>query len=191
VKSPAEQKIIQIDITNACTHSCSNCTRFCGHHPKNFFMDFETFKHAVDSLVNFPGMVGIMGGEPTIHPEFDKFVRYYASKIDPKAKLKKNIAPIKDFAQYKIDCLSDENVKRGLWSSLGKSYYKHYELIQDVFEYQCINDHKNPGLHQSLMINRNEMGIDDEEWFNLRDNFSIVSELIIKISNSIFSAFSG
>ncbi len=66
--------------------------------------------------------------------------------------------------------MSNENVKRGLWSSLGKGYYKHYELIQDVFEYQCINDHKNPGLHQSLMINRKEMGIPDDEWFELRDN---------------------
>ncbi len=170
MKSPAEQKIIQIDITNACTHSCSNCTRFCGHHPKNFFMDFDTFKNAVDSLVDFPGMVGIMGGEPTIHPKFDMLIKYYASKIGQQGKLKNSIEPITDFAQHRIDNLNDTHVKRGLWSSLGKGYYKNYELIQDTFEYQCINDHINPGLHQSLMINRKEMGISDDEWFELRDN---------------------
>jgi hypothetical protein len=31
-------------------------------------MDFETFKKAVDSLEGFDGMVGVMGGEPTLHP---------------------------------------------------------------------------------------------------------------------------
>ncbi len=87
MKSPSEQKIIQIDITNACTHSCSNCTRFCGHHPKNFFMNLETFKKAVDSLVDYPGMVGIMGGEPTIHPKFDMLIKYYATKIGVQNKL--------------------------------------------------------------------------------------------------------
>lgn len=47
-------RTIQIDITNACTHQCSNCTRFCGHHRKPFFMDLETFQRAVDSLADFP-----------------------------------------------------------------------------------------------------------------------------------------
>ena len=50
MKSPQDMRIIQIDITNACFHRCSNCTRFCGHHKKPFFMDFETFKRAVDSF---------------------------------------------------------------------------------------------------------------------------------------------
>ena len=44
MKSPKDMKIIQIDITNACINRCSNCTRFCGHHTRPFFMDFETFK---------------------------------------------------------------------------------------------------------------------------------------------------
>ena len=39
-------------------------------------MDFETFKQAVDSLKDFPGMVGIIGGEPTVHPQFEKFANY-------------------------------------------------------------------------------------------------------------------
>ena len=76
MRSPKDMQIIQIDITNACPNTCSNCTRFCGHHKKPFFMDFDTFKQAVDSLQDFPGMVGIIGGEPTLHPEFEKFADY-------------------------------------------------------------------------------------------------------------------
>ena len=39
-------------------------------------MDFDTFKRAVDSLQDFPNMVGMIGGEPTLHPEFEKFAEY-------------------------------------------------------------------------------------------------------------------
>ena len=74
MRSPKDMGIIEIDITNACVHACANCTRFCGHHKKPFYMDFETFKKAVDSLKDYKGMIGIIGGEPTIHPEFERFV---------------------------------------------------------------------------------------------------------------------
>ena len=63
---------IQLEITNACPNRCGNCTRFVGHHPKPFFMDFEFFKKAVDSMVTYPKMTGIMGGEPLLHPDFEK-----------------------------------------------------------------------------------------------------------------------
>ena len=75
MKSPADM-IIQIEITNACMHKCSNCTRFCGHHKKPFFMDFKDFQKAVDSLKDFSGVVGVMGGEPTLHPRFKEIVKY-------------------------------------------------------------------------------------------------------------------
>ena len=79
--SPKDQKVIQIDVTNACVHRCSNCTRFCGHHNKTFFMDFETFKNAVDSLEGYKGCVGMIGGEPTLHPDFERFAEYLKSSF--------------------------------------------------------------------------------------------------------------
>jgi MoaA/NifB/PqqE/SkfB family radical SAM enzyme len=80
MRSPKDMRTIQIDITNACVHKCSNCTRFCGHHKKPFFMEWETFKKAVDSLSGFKKRIGIMGGEPTLHPQFERFVRYLGEK---------------------------------------------------------------------------------------------------------------
>ena len=79
MRSPKEMQNIQIDITNACTKTCSNCTRFCGHHLKPFFMEYQYFKSAVDSLNTFPGVVGMIGGEPTLHPEFEKMAQYLGS----------------------------------------------------------------------------------------------------------------
>lgn len=166
-----KMKIIQIELTNACIHSCSNCTRFCGHHRKPFFMDYKTFVKAVDSMDGFPGMVGIMGGEPTIHPQFEKFIKYYASVTDSARKYPNALNPIRNFSQYLIENdMQNIKCKRGLWSSLGKGYYKHYELIQETFPFQLINDHSHSGLHQTLLVTRKELGIPDDEWIKLRNN---------------------
>lgn len=167
--SPSEQKIIQIDITNACVHRCSNCTRFCGHHKKNFFMDFETFKKAVDSLDGYKGCVGVIGGEPTLHPEFEKFADYIKSKR-LKSSVKNAREPIADMQKYIYEHFTDfDHSRAGLWTSLNKTYYKNFETINDSFEAQNCNDHNNTCLHQSLLMSRKDIGIDDEEWVKKRD----------------------
>lgn len=75
-----EMSIIEIDITNACHKHCSNCTRFCGHHKKPFYMDFDTFKRAVDSLDGYQGLISTIGGEPLLHPEYHRFADYLQQK---------------------------------------------------------------------------------------------------------------
>lgn len=165
-------KIIQIEITNACGNRCANCTRFCGHHQRPFFMDFETFKKAVDSMKGFSGVVGIMGGEPTLHPEFEKFVRYFKEHFGDDNRIKTFQGPDKDFLGYICDNVFHikKSNQRGLWSSLGIHYYNHFELIQDTFGYQVLNDHSHPSMHETLMVTRKELHIPDEKWIKMRDN---------------------
>lgn len=171
MKSPADMQIIQIDITNACTKKCSNCTRFCGNHRKPFMMDFETFKKAVDSMEGFPGIVGIMGGEPTLHPQFEEFVRYFASRFGKGGTLENGRKPISSFNAHIVGNVFDieNNNRRGLWSIMGKRYYEHFELIQETFGYQVVNDHASPSDHAALLITRKELGIPDDEWVKMRD----------------------
>jgi len=168
----AKMAVIQIEITNACVRSCANCTRFCGHHRTPFFMELPVFEQAVASLAEFPGMIGIMGGEPTLHPQFAQLLRRYAAMVAPRWPEKLRLArqPIACFAEYIIENdLQNWSARRGLWTSLGERYYEHFELIQDVFEFQLVNDHSHPGLHQSLLVSRRELGIGDAEWQVLRD----------------------
>ena len=168
--SPAGQKIIQIEVTNACPHQCANCTRFAGHHRQPFMLELDQFKRAVDSLEDYHGMVGMMGGEPTLHPRFAEMVDYMVKTHPDIAPCRDRYGAIKDFVKYRNVFLSSVRNKRGLWTSLGPGYYKHYELIQDSFSYQCVNDHSHAGVHLALLITRKELGIPDKKWFKLRDN---------------------
>ena len=170
MKSPADMKIIQIDITNACMYSCSNCTRFCGQHPKPFFMELETFRRAVDSLAGFAGIVGIIGGEPTLHPQFDQIVDYFAAQVPEPRPYAFVEQPVDSFSAYARVVKYQRGRRRGLFTSLGNAYYRHFEQIQDVFPYQSINDHQSINTHQAILVTRKELGIADEEWFHLRDN---------------------
>lgn len=170
MKSPKDMIFIQIDITNACMSKyCSNCTRFCGLFKNPFFMDFDTFKKAVDSLKDYKGKIGIIGGEPTLHPEFDKFV-YYLHSQRPEDKLFCEVKrPVDSFKYYAKKLIYRNGRECGLWSSFGEGYYKNFEIIQDVFHYQALNDHMDKNSHQAILIPRKELGIGDEEFLKKRD----------------------
>lgn len=190
MKSPKDMRIIQIDITNACIHRCSNCTRFCGHHKKPLFMDFELFKKAVDSLDGYVGTIGVMGGEPTLHPDFEKIAEYIGSKYPKlKGKDRQMLHPQSEFMkaiqdlEFSNTCGYDSGLGKrqtvvgpGLFSAMGEQYQRHYEVIQDVFKYQALNDHNNPMYHQPILITRKELNIEDGKWTELRDNCWIQNE---------------
>jgi hypothetical protein len=128
---------IQIEITNGCVHQCGNCTRFVGHHKKPFLMDFETFKKAVDSMVGYPKMTGIMGGEPLIHPDFERMCWYLHSKIPAK------------------QC--------GLWTTFPKGYEEYREVIVKTFGNIFLNDHTREDImHKPILVSAAELPL--EEW---------------------------
>lgn len=181
MKSPQDMRIIQIDVTNACIHKCSNCTRMCGHHKKPFFMDMPTFKRAVDSLDGYVGTIGIMGGEPTLNPHFEEMAEYLASKrtakkkgalIRPQAHFMDEIHDLEmeHTFVYKSGDIERRTVNGpGLWSAIGENYKKYYETIQDTIQYQALNDHSNVMYHQPILISRKDLSIPDEEWIPMRD----------------------
>lgn len=154
--SPQEQSHILIDITNHCNSKCSNCNRFVGHYKESqkYFMSFQCFQNAVDSLVDFEGLIGITGGDPLLHPEFDKFVKYFAEKIN--------------------------NVwRRGLWCSNPKTYFEKYELIHNVFsKVQFLKDRENelkkntikPSFHNPYLISPKDIIKDQTQLWTLINN---------------------
>lgn len=184
MRSPKDMQIILIDITNACTEACSNCTRFCGNHKKPFFMSYETFCRAVDSMEGFGGLTALIGGEPTLHAEFDRFARYLQTKYPRQERQKRLVYPQKDFIKELLHQEFESHVLReyedgrktfeqqgiGIYSNMSRTYRLYHELIQDTFQVQFLNDHINPSFHQPGMFSRKDLGIPDAKWIPMRDS---------------------
>lgn len=134
---------IQIEVTNACVHTCANCTRLVGHSEKPFFMSMDEFRVAVDSLTDFPKMVGMMGGEPLIHPLFKEMAEYLHSRI-PRERC-------------------------GLWSTLprGKEYLA--PVIAEVFGSVLLNDHTHGDIyHAPVLVSPEDMDVDEfTKWYRI------------------------
>jgi hypothetical protein len=138
-------------------------------------MNWETYERAVASLEGFDGIIGIMGGEPTLHPEFKRFALHLREKHSMKKNLNAARQPLEDFMKYTRNKHNAYRVLNkdkgpGLWTSITQKYYEYFEMIQDTFVFQCLNDHTNSSYHQPIMVTRAELGIPDNKWLELRDN---------------------
>lgn len=132
MKAIRDNDTIQIEVTNFCPNMCANCTRLCPHVAKPFFMDFEYFKKAVDSLEGTGCMVGVMGGEPLFHPQFKEISTYLKSKF-----------PFKQ-------C--------GLWTCFPKGKEHYAELIAETYGNIFLNDHtRDDILHAPILVSAEEV----------------------------------
>ena len=156
MKAPSQQWAVQIDVTNACPNRCSNCTRLTAHARKPFFMSPECFRSACESVATFPSdsepdvqerrkVIGMIGGEPTIHPQFAELCEIMAEVIP-------------------------ERRSRGLWSSLGPAYDRNLDLIAKTFGFQNKHPHDPPARHQPVLIASEELMPDESaRWELIRD----------------------
>jgi hypothetical protein len=95
-------------------------------------MDFDQFKEAVDSMVKYPKMTGLMGGEPLMHPEFEKFCEYLNSKIPAE--------------------------RCGLWTCFPKGKEHYREVIVKTFGNIFLNDQtRGDILHAPVLVASEEL----------------------------------
>lgn len=133
----------QIEFTNVCWRDCLYCSRFNRHirNDQRFFMDLDTLSKAVQSLDGFKGRIGIIGGEPIVHPQFEEAC-YLLQKMHKKEKF-------------------------GLWTSGGSRYEKYRTLINETFGMVAYNEHtphqEKTCKHQPLTIAIQDV-VGDEEY---------------------------
>lgn len=78
MKSPRDRRqcwrngVVQIHIIRACDKSCFHCTQISNIRGKGAVMTPDQFRVAVETLKDHFGVVGIFGGNPCIHPQFDE-----------------------------------------------------------------------------------------------------------------------
>lgn len=97
----------------------------------------DVFMKAVDSLIDYPNMVGIMGGEPLLHPQFTEMAAYLKSRIPDK-------------------------IRCGLWSTLPKGKEKYAPIIADAFGSVLLNDHTLGNLNHIPVLVAAQDTITDE-----------------------------
>jgi uncharacterized radical SAM superfamily Fe-S cluster-containing enzyme len=69
--------IALVEVTSSCNLKCPMC--FAESGPGGEFIDFATYKRMVDRYVELEGIADVFqisGGEPTLHPEIVRMVRY-------------------------------------------------------------------------------------------------------------------
>lgn len=118
---------IQIEITNACINRCSNCTRFCGHHKRPYMMTLVQFEQAVEAMEGYPKMTGVMGGEPLLHPDFEKFCQLLQRSKIPTDQL-------------------------GLWTCLPEGYEYLRDIICETFGHIFVNDHTRDDIYHAPVL---------------------------------------
>lgn len=79
--------VLQIKVTNACDLDCKNCTVAVGiakKLKKVFRMTPDQFRLALRSLKGYQGVIGMFGGNPCIHPDFEELCSIFREEIPNK-----------------------------------------------------------------------------------------------------------
>lgn len=64
--------VIQIIVTSACDLACTHCTQASNLRGNVEFITPENFRTACASLQGYYGVVGMFGGNPALHPQFEE-----------------------------------------------------------------------------------------------------------------------
>lgn len=73
--------VIQVHVTRACDLACTHCTQGSNLAGKPVMMTPDQFDAALASLDGYFGVVGMFGGNPAMHPQFDELCRIMRARI--------------------------------------------------------------------------------------------------------------
>lgn len=144
MKRISEAWCVQIEVNNYCPHSCAYCTRFTSHlrPDQKYNMSPDQLKEILCQLeqLSYDGNVGLIGGEPTIHPEFREICHVVYSRWTQPGKW------------------------LALWTSGGKKYQQYQDLINHSFSWVAFNDKSDPACHHQPMTMASRDVVPDAEF---------------------------
>lgn len=76
--------VLQICVTRACDKSCFGCTQGSNLGGKPMIMTPKQYKEALESIEGYFGVVGMFGGNPAIHPQFEELCKILQKSWVPK-----------------------------------------------------------------------------------------------------------
>lgn len=156
---PECQRIILIDITNACLRRCTNCLRLCNHRTAEWFVDIDWFQDVLCALTDFSGVIGVFGGEPLLHPHFSSIMQIIRSAFGEQ---------IRAHGVVDVDELGKLKNGIGLWTTADEKLWEnHADDIRRTFTFVRINDHLGVIRHFPILVCPDELGYSDTELNNL------------------------
>jgi hypothetical protein len=169
VKAPTEKTndTIQIVISRACDlFWCSNCTQLLPFRRDAVQMAPAVFRAALRSLAGWPGIRGVFGGNPCMHPAFPELMAILCEEVP-------------------------DQRQRGIWTN---DLRQHGALVREVFFPRGrfnLNAHANPGAaavmdhylpgkvipssrtraswHGPILIDWRDVGLTPAEWETARE----------------------
>lgn len=124
--------VLQIEVTSRCSRRCVQCTRLCHHRqPIDHWQlsPAELSSILVELRQHWQGKIGIIGGEPTIHPEFPGLCEAVAMEWTGHGRW------------------------AGLWTAGGAAFNRHRALVNSSFSWVAMNDKRGDAcLHQRLFV---------------------------------------
>jgi hypothetical protein len=169
VKAPTEKAndTIQIVISRACDlFWCSNCTQLLPFRRDAVHMAPDVFRLALRSLEGWPGIRGVFGGNPCMHPQFPDLMAVLREEVP-------------------------DQRQRGIWTN---DLRQHGPLVRDVFFPRGrfnLNAHANPGAaavmdrylpgkvipssrtrpswHAPILLDWRDVGLTPAEWTEARE----------------------
>lgn len=173
MKAPTDKSndTIQILVTRACDlFHCSNCTQLLPFRRDAIHMSVDVFRAALRSLAGWPGIRGIFGGNPCVHPKFADLMQVLIEEVP-------------------------EQRQRGIWTN---DLMQHGELVRDVFYPHGrfnLNAHADPeaaaemdrwlsgriiessrsrpSWHSPILLDWRDMGLSEAEWIEARESCDI------------------
>ena len=187
---------VNLELTDHCNLKCKMCSqsmRELAHGEAMTFMDFSTWKQGIDGLQDIAQEVAISPhwlGEPTLHPEFDRFVSYAFEQneqnrlfrefklhtnavIFPKSRsqllleVAQNKAQAPNtfrFVHFSVDAFSPEvyqNVKGEIEES------KYMTTLHDSYNYDTTSMQNSPKWHWALSFNQKNFHKRQEFFWNI------------------------
>lgn len=152
MKPIREAWCIQIEVNNVCPKSCAYCTRFNRHlrGDQRYHMpvgDLREILFVLNDALGYEGKIGLIGGEPTVHPDFEGVC----------------LAVREEW--------TDKGRWAGLWTSGGNKYMWALKDIDKAFTYVAYNDKMDQRCHhQPMTMASGDIVADGELRAKLIDN---------------------
>lgn len=162
--------IIQIIVTTACTLQCSNCSQLLPYRKDARHMSLECFREAVRSLNDWPGVIGIFGGNPCNHPKFPEICKI----------LQEEIPDQRHRGLWSNDLMGHGEIARETFFPAGRFNLNAHGVIPAANKFKNFlpgkiiaeSEHKH-AEHSAILVNYRDFGIDELKWESIREGCDI------------------